>query len=1215
VRRRCLPASARGHGPDLPDCLSARRGSRIVHRVPPAEVSPDSTYGQDVVTAVLVAHDGAAFLARAAHAVASQTRPVQRVVAVDTGSRDRSGAMLTQAFGRGAVFGMERTTGYGAAVARALRHRAANTPVRPPGAGAVAGWPQQQPEWLWLIHDDCEPAPDALERLLLGARRTPGAAVLGPKIRDWSDREVLLEAGTTIDRAGRRITGVEPREVDQGQHDGDRDVLAVSSAGMLVRREVWEQVGGFDPGLRLFWEDTDFCWRVHAAGHRVRVITDAVIYHAEASARNRRPTSAAPRRRRQDRASALLTLLANLPPGPMISALAGNLVLSALRTLFFLVAKRPAAALDEAGAVWSVVGHPFRLLAARRRRSAGRRAAYSRLRAQLPAGRSVRRLAEFAASALSRSRPAEAVGSHHASADPLEDDSLLVDSGLAQRLLTSPGVLLFLGLTVIALVAERSLLGPGPLGGGALAPAWGGASGLWQEYLQGFHPAGIGSSAATPPYVALLAALATLLGGKPWLAVDLILLGCVPLAGATAFAATRHVTGFLPARLWAAVTYALAPASLGVVAAGHLGSAVVLILLPVAAVRAGRSLTLPGRRGRRAAWAAAGVVAVMSAFVPLVWVLAALVMAAGGLAARRRAALASAGIVAAVPLVLLLPWAAGLLAHPARLLAEAGLAGPGLASPGLPARSLLLLSPGGPGVPPFWVMAGVATAAAAALAASGHRPLVLAGWGAGVIGLVAAAAVSRAAVVPAGASRAVVTWPGTALVLAGAGLVLAAAAAGDRIPGLLRPARRHPARGLAVVLVAAVACSAPAMTAAFWLKAGVKGPVSRSAGPLLPEFVEVSSDSGARWRTLVLRAEPGGVIGYQVLRDTDPLLGSSELAAPVPAQRALARAVAILTAPAGGEVAAAGPALARLDIAYVLLPAPVSIRLAGLLDGAPGLRLVSETSGFRLWRVLGTVARVTVTEPGGRTVPLPSGPVDLAGARAPASGGTLVLAEPAGGWSASLNGRPLAPLAAPVGGWAQGFRLPPGGGSLTVTYDQLPREVAVILEGLAVLLVAGLALPGGRDAAARRAEPATGRSRRGPARHLGAVAGPGRSAVPGEAAVPAKAGVPGGDGAARRGSDARAPGQEHPQPAGPVTTGGWAGEHPSWPGDAGGWPGGPPPAYRASPLRPARPAGHGAPGYRVPPASSPSPGAGDDSPPGGQEGRARHWEPWERGQR
>ena len=470
-------------------------------------------------------------------AVAKQTRSVQRVVAVDTGSTDRSGSMLAQAFGRAAVFGMERGTGYGVAVAKALRHRAANAHVPLSGTSR-----EDRTEWVWLLHDDSEPAPDALEQLLAGTREAPAAAVFGPKIMDWSDRDVLLEAGTTIDRAGRRITGIEPREVDQGQHDGNRDVLAVSSAGMLARRDVWEQVGGFDPGMRLFREDTDFCWRVQAAGYRVRVVTDAVVYHVEATARNRREASAVQHRRRQDRRNALLVLTGNLPARPMLSALAGNLVLSALRTVFFLLAKRPAAAGDELAAYTSVAAHPLRLRAARRIRARGRQQAFARLGAQLPPGRSFRMLAEYASSTLSKTLPVETVGSHHATDDPSDDDSMLVDTGLAQRLLTSPGVLLFLTLTVVALVAERSLLGSTPLGGGALVPAWGGVSALWQEYFQGFHPVSIGTGANAPPYVALLAVLATVLGGKPWLAVDVILLGCVPLAGATAFLATRRVT-------------------------------------------------------------------------------------------------------------------------------------------------------------------------------------------------------------------------------------------------------------------------------------------------------------------------------------------------------------------------------------------------------------------------------------------------------------------------------------------------------------------------------------------------------------------------------------------------------------------------------------------------------------------------------------------------
>jgi GT2 family glycosyltransferase len=1041
-------------------------------------VSTTNTQGQHVVTAVIVAHDGAAWLPRIAEALLGQTRPVQRVVAVDTGSRDRSGAVLAELLGRSVVFGMDRRTGYGAAIAHALRHRAANTNV--PGPAGLA--PGDRTEWVWLLHDDSEPAPDALEQLLRGAAEARSSAVLGPKVMDWADQRVLLEAGVTIDGAGRRITGVEPREVDQGQHDGDRDVMAVSSAGMLVRRDVWDQVGGFDPAMPLLRDDVDFCWRVHAAGHRVRVITDAVVYHLEATARNRRAPSAAPRPRRMDRHNALLTLLANLPLWPALSALAGNLVLSTLRTVFFLLAKRPRAALDEFAGVTSVLGHPLQLAAARRRRARGRGAAYSRLRPDPPPGRSVRRLAEFAASVFYTSTQIDTAGSHHATDDPSDDDFMLVDNGLAQRILTNPGVLLVAGLTVIALIAERSLLGAGTLSGGALTPAWGGASALWHEYLQGFHPSGIGSASSAPPYVVVIAVLATVLGGKPWLAIDVTMIGCIPLAGLTAFLALRRVTRSVLARVWAAAAYALLPVGMGAVAAGRFGSAVVFALIPLIAALAARIFTEGPRRARRAAWATGLVVAIAAAFVPLIWAVAVLGALLAAVAFRRagRGMLLNLGITAVVPPVLLLPWTVQVATQPSLLFLEAGNKVPGLATAALPARSLLLLSPGGPGLPPFWVTGGLALAALAALLLTARRSLVMAGWSVALLGLLVSVAVSRMLLITDDASKRVPGWPGISLAIAAGGLVLAAVVAADALPAQLGGGRWRRPAGLGVLILAAAACSAPLLAAGSWVATGVRGPVGGAAGPVLPPFVSVSSENGARPRTLVLRAERGSVT-YEVLRGADPLLGATDLTQPPAAQRTLDSVVSTLVAHGGGDAQDQGQALAALDIGYVLLPAPADAALAGTLNNVADLRPVSKTADFQLWRVATTTARVRVAGPDGTLVAVPSGPVSVSGAAAPRGGGTLELAEPAGGWTATLNGTALQSVLSPAGGWAQAFRLPPGGGTLDISHSQLGRTLIVVLEGLALLVVIGLGLPGarvpGETGAAAAAERPAGRRR------------------------------------------------------------------------------------------------------------------------------------------
>ena len=116
---------------------------------------------------------------------------------MDTGSRDRSGAVLAELIGQDAVFGMDRSTGYGEAVSVALRHATRRRSGRTdPNLTRV--------EWIWLLHDDCEPAPQALERLLRAASKDRSVVVLGPKVLDGQDRRTLREVGVSIDRAGRR---------------------------------------------------------------------------------------------------------------------------------------------------------------------------------------------------------------------------------------------------------------------------------------------------------------------------------------------------------------------------------------------------------------------------------------------------------------------------------------------------------------------------------------------------------------------------------------------------------------------------------------------------------------------------------------------------------------------------------------------------------------------------------------------------------------------------------------------------------------------------------------------------------------------------------------------------------------------------------------------------------------------------------------------------
>src|ERR1035441_6636480 len=1030
-----------------------------------------------VVTAVVVAHEGARLLPGLLQAVREQTHSVHRTVGVDTGSRDRSGAALTELLGPDAVFGMEPEAGYGAAISRALQHPAARTPVS-------ASAPDQEPpvEWIWMLHDDCEPAADALEQLLRAASRSRSIAVLGPKLRDTANRRVLREAGVTTDRAGRRFTGVEPGEIDQGQHDGSRAVLAVSSAGMLIRRDVWDQVGGFDANLPLFRDDIDFCWRGHAAGYEVRVITDAVVYHRELSARQIRKTPASGGHPRMlDRRSALYVFAVNLPLWPMLTVVGGCIAGSLARAAYFLVTKQQRKAAAHLGAVAWLLRHPVLLWRARAGRAAHRKHGYAVLRPPLPRGRTLARVAERPSGLLSRRSGYETGGLHQAVVDEPGDDMLLIPAdSVTRRVLTSPGVLLFAGLTVVALVAERSLTGSvfsgsGTLGGGVLVPAWGSAGDLWREYLAGYHDAGIGTTASAPPYIGAGAAPATGLGGKPWLAVDVLLFGCVPAAGVTAFLATRRVTSVLAARVWIAATYALLPVAMGAVAAGRIGTAVAFVLLPLVAVMTGRMLTGTPRAARRAAWAAGLLVAIAAAFVPLAWPIAGVAAIGAALAWRWLGlrTVVNAVIVAAVPAAILIPWTFHLVVSPSALFGEAGLPRPGLAVAGLRPASLLLLSPGGPGLPPVWVTAGLVLPAFGALLARRRLTVVYAGWGIALAGLVIALVVSRVRVTPPPGGPAVSAWPGIAIAVAAAGLLLAAVplieAAGRplrQVADLIRGrVPRTDWRVLATLAGFAVALSAPVLAAGYWLAGGVGGTVTAAAPQILPAFVAASSAGPDRNRTLVLRPV-GGTLSYAVLRDTDPVLGQPELAQAVSSTRALSGVVASLVAAGSGDAGDTGQALSQFDIGYVLLPAPIDQALAQQLDAAAGLQPLTRAPAYDLWQVSGPVARAWVVTAAGPAVTVPSGAIGVNAVVGPATSGTLVLAEAAGGWSATLNGKPLTTMAKPVGGWAQGFVLPAGGGRLVITRNETARDISLSVEAAAVLVAFALALPGTRASVA-----------------------------------------------------------------------------------------------------------------------------------------------------
>lgn len=207
------------------------------------------------ITAIIVAYDSAEVLPACLSALAGEGVPA---IVVDNASGDASAA-IARAHGA-TVIGNARNEGYGRANNR--------------GAAASAT------PYVLIVNPDVEIRPGAVAALLAAAERYPDAGMLAPRVVEPSGR-VFLQPRSLLSPAHLNRLG------SMAIPEGDACLPFLSGACLLVRREVFQSLGGFDPAIFLFYEDDDLCRRMRDAGH-------ALVHVHEAEARHGRGRSTAP---------------------------------------------------------------------------------------------------------------------------------------------------------------------------------------------------------------------------------------------------------------------------------------------------------------------------------------------------------------------------------------------------------------------------------------------------------------------------------------------------------------------------------------------------------------------------------------------------------------------------------------------------------------------------------------------------------------------------------------------------------------------------------------------------------------------------------------------------------------------------------------------------------------------------------------------------------
>jgi len=1009
------------------------------------------------VTAIVVTHDGVTWLSEVVASLSSQKLQPDQIIAVDNGSNDGSVKFLTNAGIE--VIKKSRSTGFGEAVAAAVSKL-------PPAAVD-----SNEQEWLWILHDDCAPDRYALAKLLNAVVTRPQVGIAGPKILGWYDRKHILEVGVSITENGTRWTGLEEREHDQGQHDEIKNVLAVSTAGMLIKRSLFEELGGFDPSLELFRDDIDIGWRAHIAGYSVISVGEAILYHAEASSSERRSIDVRDailhRPLLLDRRNAAFVLLANSSWWILPWVAVQLLVTSIGRSIIYLLAKLPGYAADEIAAIGLLIFKPADLIKSRRYRKSSRVLTARVIKPFIPArSAQIRSTIEKISSALlnafrsnrqeevSRAKNYSDIGVIDESFDEIDfkpEKKFTKFRALAKQ----PFLFGLLVILIISTLYSRNRFGL--LSGGALPISTSSAKDLITSYANSWHPIGLGSSNAAPSWIPLIGFASLITAGNPQLLITITYFLIPVLLYILFYRTARKYTLTNYSAVFAAIIYSLSPVVLTAINQGRIGTIATAILLPPIFTLLEKNKNLVNLTWRKI-YSITLLAGIAAAFSPLFlsgWVLfQILVLAHLYFSTTKWRATKWQEIVENLnndefkkrfallitPILINIPNSLNLILHPISYLRE-----PGLSVPSGDWLSTVLFNPGGPSSPLLYIFAPFLLYLLISLISSDQRKSAKVS----IVAIAIAATLSSYFIDGNGSSSQRV-WSGSLMVFAQILALLSIFAIGERILPQLRSSNfgfKHIASAATVV---ATIISIILMVA-WTTTVGANSLVKANQEEVIPAFITDLASTNEQPKTLVIRKSTKQ-LQYFVTRGEDLKLGDPDITSKTPEQ--VHNSIVDLV---NGIGANSSRILGSYGIQYVFMKDPADAGLVRTIDGIGGFTRSSATKDGVVWKVNNSLARVTYLNDKGKYFPINLN--DSSIAYVPGEG-VIVLAEKFDkNWELLLYGKLIKASENQYG--LPEFKIP-SQGNISLVHNGTSRRAWVSLQLIVIITVIILALPSGR---------------------------------------------------------------------------------------------------------------------------------------------------------
>lgn len=242
---------------------------------------------------IIVNWNGGSLLTRCVETIVNSPPGVAyEIVIIDNASEDDSLAQLQESETAAPLVAREEL--------RILQ----NTENRGFGAANNQAFALTTSPFVFLLNLDTEVPPGTIDTLMNKLTSDPGIGACGPKILNFDGSvqtsvyfnpprvwHTFLSQLWLYHLLPRRIRG----ELLLGwhwSHDRQRDVPMLGGAAILAKREMIDQVGGFDERFHMYAEDNEWCWRITKSNWRLRFVPEAVLrHHGAHSSRKRWSTS------------------------------------------------------------------------------------------------------------------------------------------------------------------------------------------------------------------------------------------------------------------------------------------------------------------------------------------------------------------------------------------------------------------------------------------------------------------------------------------------------------------------------------------------------------------------------------------------------------------------------------------------------------------------------------------------------------------------------------------------------------------------------------------------------------------------------------------------------------------------------------------------------------------------------------------------------------